>query len=73
MRIKLEHYATALSITGAVLLSIGHASLVPWSLAFQIAGGVLWCIYAYKTRQQPLLLVNAAFVAVEVWGLFNWI
>ena len=67
-----EYLATALSITGAILLAIGLPILVPLSLLVQIAGGLLWCVYAHTTDQMPLLTVNIAFIIVEIVGLINW-
>ena len=72
MMIRLEHYATALSITGAILLAVGWPSLMVASLVIQIAGGILWCVYSVQSHQRPLLLVNCAFIAVELIGVYNW-
>lgn len=70
--IRIDHIATAFSIVGAILLSAGLPSLVPASLIIQILGGILWSAYAIKTAQKPLLIVNIAFIIVELIGVWRW-
>ena len=68
----LDHYATSLSVAGAILLAVGEPTLMPSSLVIQILGGLLWCAYSVRTSQHPLLMVNCAFIVVEAIGLYNW-
>ena len=71
-KIRPEHVATTLSIAGAILLAAGSPALMPASLLLQILGGLLWCYYAQRTGQRPLLLVNVAFILIELIALVNW-
>jgi len=61
----LEWSATAFTVAGAVATAIG---VDPLNIYLLNIGAVLWLIWAVSVKRTSLIVVNAALLAVYVYG-----
>lgn len=64
----LSKFATAVSIIGALLV----ANQIAFGYWFFLAGSTSWLTVAIARKDKELMLTNAAFAVVNVWGLIAW-
>ena len=62
----LKWSATVLTIVGAILTASNIYPLNVW--AFNI-GSVLWLIFAYRIRENSLIVVNSGLLVIYIFGI----
>ena len=65
MKTILEWLATALTVAGALTTAL---AMDPLNIYLLNAGTLLWLIWALMVRRPSLIVVNAALLAVYVYG-----
>lgn len=64
--------ATVAGIAGAVLVAL-NIGLVAYGFALFLASSLLWCAIAAVHREPSLMVLQGAFVAINVLGLWRWL
>jgi len=65
MKTILEWLATALTVAGALTTAL---AMDPLNIYLLNAGTLLWLIWALMVKRTSLIVVNAALLAVYVYG-----
>lgn len=64
--------ATAAGIAGAVLVAL-NVGLVACGFALFLASSLLWSAIAVVHREPSLMVLQGAFVAINVLGFWRWL
>ena len=64
----LDWLASGLTLTGSWF--VGRRKT--WAHLVLAAGSVAWAVYAFLTKQYPLLALNCVFMAVGVYNWLDW-
>ena len=67
----LQWSATALTLVGAVLTSIG--GLDPWNIFAFYAGTMMWLLWSIRFRSAALIVVNGGLAAIYFSGMVRGI
>lgn len=61
-----------LGLVGAVLVA-SNSGLGFLGYAIFTGSSLLWCTYAFITKQINLLITNIGFLSINVYGLYNFL
>ncbi len=64
----IEWCATALSLTGALLISFQ----LFYGYYIWIVGNILWVAFAYKHKHYGLLVLSVSYFFINIIGLIRW-
>jgi len=63
--------ASALGILGAILIALNiNQALIGY--LFFIVSSILWAVFAYKTQNRQLLIMNVVFISINSVGIYNF-
>lgn len=68
MKIVLEWFATAITLTGALLTSL---AIDPWNIYVLNFGSFLWLLWAVLEKKFSIALVNFGMLAIYIFGIFR--
>ncbi len=66
---RLKWLGFALILVGVVIRTSGYSLIIDFM--FQVVGCSLWAHVAVKTKDWPLLAVNATIIILNIWGIFR--
>ena len=52
------------------VLLVAQKNILCWPT--QLTGNILWFIYAAKTTQVPLMIINVVFMVTSTYGWYRW-
>ena len=64
----LEWSATALSLVGALLISLKYFQ----GYYIWIVGNVLWTLFSFKYKHYGLLFLSVAYFVINIIGIVRW-
>jgi hypothetical protein len=62
---------TAAGIGGAILIAL-NVGAVGYGFALFLISSVLWCAIGLAQRESSLVVLQSAFTAINVLGLWRW-
>lgn len=68
MNKTIELLATVVSLVSAILTAYHYMPLNFW---LGIVAGILWIIWARKSKSYGIITVNIAFIVISIIGIYN--
>jgi hypothetical protein len=68
MNKTIEWLATVVSLVSAILTAYHYMPLNFW---LGIVAGILWIIWAGKSKSYGIITVNIAFIVISIIGIYN--
>ncbi len=68
MNKTIEWLATVVSLVSAILTAYHY---MPFNFWLGIVAGILWIIWAGKSKSYGIITVNIAFIVISIIGIYN--
>lgn len=69
----LKWTATILGVVGGLIISLNNPIISKYAFILLLGSSVLWSVYGFRIKENSLIVLNVAFIAVNTFGLYNWI